>query len=184
MKKRANSKYPSVTKVLGIYQDFSKIPKHLLDNAIERGIDVHGYAAAYCRNLWFPQNPEYEGFYKSFRDWFDNIVSEVLLVEQRLYNHIHGYTGQLDLLAILKGDTRPTIIDFKTPLRLYPIWAAQGAAYKHLAKKFEPYQVASLRLDPKGGNAKFTDYKDTNRDFKAFLNALYAYKYFMKGGEI
>lgn len=178
--KRTNSKYPSVTQVLGIYQDFSKIPKHLLDNAIERGNNVHNYAASYSRGLWFPENPEYSGFYKSFRDWFDSVVLEVILAEQRLIDIIHCYTGQLDLLAILKGDTRPTIIDYKTPLRLYPIWAAQGAAYKHLAKKFEPYQVASLRLDPKGGNAKFTDYKDSDRDLRAFLNALYAYKYFMK----
>lgn len=178
MNKRTKSKYPSVTEVLGIYQDFTKIPKHLLDNAQARGIDVHGYAASYCRGLWFPENPEYSGYYKSFRIWFDVVVSKVILVEQRLSDEIHGYTGQLDLLAVLKGDYLPTIIDFKTPLRLYPIWAAQGAAYKNLCKQYEPYQVASLRLDPKGGNAKFTDYKDTERDFKAFLNALYAYKYF------
>jgi hypothetical protein len=178
--------YPSVTQVLGLYQDFSKIPPERLELACERGKDVHAYCAAYAKGFWSPIPESGPGYCQSFREWFDEYVKEVYLVEKRITDKTLGFTGQLDLVARLKHDMWTTTIDYKTPLALQPVWAAQLSAYNHLvkielSKPQWPSRCGSLRLDPKGKSAKFKEYSDSRRDFMAFQNALYAYKYFIGG---
>lgn len=178
--------YVSVTQVLAKYQDFSRVSEDRLALACERGTAVHNFCAAHAQGLWIPKPREYAGYCESFQRWFDAYVDEVLLVEERLIDETLGFLGHPDLVARLKHDKHPTVIDYKTPVALNPIWAAQVAAYKHLTKIRLPElrwpdRCASLRLDPDGRLAKFKDYADSARDLQAFLNALTAHKYFLGG---
>lgn len=175
----------SVTEILSKYQDFSNVPEDRLALACERGTAVHSYCAAYAKGLWVSVPADAEGYCKSFQTWFDEYVEEVLLVEEELADETLGFIGHPDLIARLKGDDTATVTDLKTPVALQAVWSAQLAAYRHLARvRYGPMvdRCGSLRLDPKGKPAKFKGYSDSRRDFMAFQNALYAHKYFVKGG--
>lgn len=173
-------KYPSVTEVLGKYTDFSTIRPEVLEAACERGTAVHAYCAAYAHNLWVPADG-LEGYCQSFRNWFDSTVEKVILVEHELIDETYGYIGHLDLLAVLKGDKVPAVIDYKSPSVKGKTWGAQGAAYLNLAKKHKPRRFGSLRLKKDGGHAIFDSYQDSARDLQAFLAALTAHRYFIRG---
>ena len=168
--------YPSVTTVLGKYQDFSSVPEDRLALAIDRGKAVHAYCAAYALGLWAPEPKEHAGYCLSFRRWFDMMVVEVHSVEQQFIDEVLGFTGTPDFTGILKGDTDTAVVDWKTPVTLNPVWDAQTAAYQHLTKA---KRRGSLRLDPDGKEAKFKAYSNDNQAFQAFLNALVAHKYFI-----
>jgi len=107
------------------------------------------------------------------------LITEIELIDGEL-----GFAGHPDLICTIKGDTKSTLVDLKTPLAESPIWKPQLAAYRHLALRagYDIGRVGSLRLKPDGGRAIFTEYTDEKADFAAFLNALMIAKYF-KGGK-
>jgi hypothetical protein len=171
--------YP-VTTVLGVYTDFNAIRPDILEAAKLRGNAVHGAAAAYAKGLFVPPLPfDWQGYFDSFRRWFDACVKEVLFVEKRFFDEIFLYDGKPDLGAVLKDDRR-VIVDYKTPVAEYPTWKSQIAAYCELAKKTYPpeFEAVSLRLKKDGGAAKATVYDFSQNDYAAFLSALTAYRYF------
>jgi len=171
--------YPSVTEILAKYCDFSVVRPEVLEAACNRGSWVHAYCAAYAQNLWMSAPDGLEGYCQSFKNWFDAMVVKVILVEHELVDKVYGYVGHLDLLALLKGDKQPSVVDYKTPLTKGATWGGQGAAYLNLAKKYKPWRFGSLRLKADGGPAIFDPYQETKRDFQAFVNALYAHRYFL-----
>lgn len=181
-------KYPSVTEILGKYQDFSMIPPERLALACDRGKAVHAYCAAYAAGIWIPRPKGSEGYCESYVTWFNEYVEEVFLIEEELVDKTFGFVGHPDLIARLKGDKAATVVDLKTPVALLRIWAVQLASYLHLAKTKLPLPLTkafvsgcgSLRLDPRGKPAKFKHYTDSAQDFQAFLNALTAHKFFIK----
>ena len=178
--------YPSSTEVLGLYSDLSQIPTAVLNNAARRGTQVHEICAAQALGVpYFGEIPtDCAGYVLSFEAWFEAMVEEVLLVEERLYDHDLGYCGQVDLVARLRGDPGLAVIDLKTPVNEYVTWGAQLASYQNLVVKagFDARRVLTLRLDKNGGRAKPTEYTDPNRDMQAFVAALTAYRYFIMRG--
>ena len=177
---------PSVTQVLGVYQDFSKVPADVLQYAQNRGSLVHKICGCIARGVPYLGEipPDHAGYVLSFRNWFDTAVEEVVLVEERLYDYDLGYHGKPDLIVRIKGDRFLTLPDLKTPQAVYPVWAAQCAAYRNLARKndHDVQRQGSLRLDPHGGRAKLTEYMDDTRDMAAFSAALTAHRYFIPNG--
>lgn len=170
----------SVTQVLGVFADFDKIRPDVLEEAQRRGTAVHNAAAAHALGLWSNSLPEiWQGYFKSFRNWFDKYVAEVIFVEERFHDDIFYFHGKPDLGAKLI-DGRFVIPDYKTPVTEYPTWKSQVAAYRHLAHKKYDYnfECMSLRLDKNGGPAKAAIYRYSDDDFAAFLSALNAYRYF------
>ncbi|KKL98766.1 hypothetical protein LCGC14_1821120 [marine sediment metagenome] len=68
----------SVTQALSPFSDFSGIDPEVLQHAAERGSRVHRACAAYA--LGFPAlglHDEDEGYFESFKGWFDEYVSDV-----------------------------------------------------------------------------------------------------------
>ena len=129
---------------------------------------------------------EVQPFFDSFRRWADAMVDEVLWCEGRLTHGTYRYTGKPDLICIMRGDSLPTVVDFKTPVAKGPLWAAQLAAYRELwldNSDHDDARCASLRIrrEP-GARAIFDEYSgaDSARDFQAFLHALYAYRWFKR----
>ena len=176
--------YPSVTQVLGKYQDFSQIPPERLEAACERGTAVHAFCAAHAKGLWAPMPLGAEGYCQSFTKWFDKYVKKVIFVEKELICPTYGFIGHPDICCIIKGDKDLSLGDLKTPIALQPVWKAQLASYKHLTKVWingagvKIKRVFSLRLRVNGSMPIFNEYSDSARDFQAFINALTAHKYF------
>lgn len=178
-----NQKYPSVTQVLKKYQDFSMINPDVLETAASRGTAVHASCAAYANKKFIPcSDKKHTGYVKSFMTWFDQMVIDVHLVETRLTDENFGFTGCPDLVATLKGDGLPTLIDNKTPATFHSIWGGQMAAYMLLCRrraKLFVHRCITLRLKPNGKMPIVDSYTESARDLQAFLSALYAHKYFI-----
>ena len=171
--------YPSVTEILGLYFDKSKINPSKLEYAASRGSEVHAICAAKAKKVWVPTiPPDCAGYILSFQIWFDANVKKVIFVEEEFIDTVHGYKGHPDMVVALV-DRAVILVDLKTPLQKIKIWRGQMAAYKNL---IEPKQkidrIGSLRLSPKGKPPTFDEYQDSVMDFTAFLAALSAFKYF------
>ena len=174
-------KYVRVTEILGQYTDFSRIPGPVLEHASARGTEVHAICSAIATGMWVPSiSEECHGYVDSFRRWFE-LVDEVLLVEERLYDRTFYYTGQVDLIVRLRGDKSPRVVDLKTPITKGRTWAAQIAAYNRLAEFDRGIlcrNSGTLRLSPHGRTAKFDPCNPPAEALAAFLSALTAYRYF------
>ena len=176
--------FPTVTETIQPYVDFSRIPPDVLNHASLRGTEVHRICLdVYAKGLpVLGIDPECRGYVDSFIRWFDQIVDEVLLTEERLFDEALGYSGQLDLLVRTKqGEVWLT--DMKTPLVLSKSWKVQVAAYRNLLitqKGITPDRCGSLRLDPNGKAAKVDWYEGVKaaQDFNIFLSALNCFRYF------
>lgn len=178
------SPLPSVTQVLAPFVDYSKVPKHLLEAASERGTRVHAICAARLLGLWHPPiTDEVAPYVRSFEGWA-RVVTDVVLIEAELEDTAHGYAGHPDALLVIRGDSGPSAIDWKTPRACMPSWRVQLAAYRNLfeVNGHEVIRQFSLRLCPDGGSAKLNEYTGTiGQDFSAFVSALNCHKYFHGG---
>lgn len=173
-------KYVSVTQALSPWVDFSGIPSDVLSAACRRGGVVHAAAASYARGLWIRSlAPSYQGYFESFKNWFDKYVDKVLLVEIRLSCDVYGIIGKPDLVCILI-DGRYVVVDHKTPVSEKPTWKCQLAAYRYLVSttSLGIPECMSLILKGDGSPAKACPYQYSDDDFAAFLAALTAYRYF------
>lgn len=182
---------PSVTQVLGRWQDFSAIRPEILAYAAERGSVAHrvcaSYATAFQRSDWLAMGlikggvgvpEEVRGYVKSFIDWFDLAVAEVLFVEAEVVSAF-GYVGHFDLGVRLK-DGRLALIDLKTPVANQKIWALQLAAYwgaciETFGVEFEV--LFSLRLNKDGGEAKLKPYDNHPQHLAIFLGGLNMFRF-------
>ncbi|MDD4340296.1 MAG: hypothetical protein PHV00_11510 [Syntrophales bacterium] len=177
---------PSVTEVIAPWVDFSGIPPGVLNHASERGTEVHRV----CLDLYARGLPvigidgEVRGYLDSFRRWLDKMADQALLIEERLFDQAHGYSGQLDLIVWTRPEygSETWLVDLKTPLALSKSWRVQISAYRSLAisqRGITPEHCGSLRLDPNGGAAKVDWYDGSaDRDFSVFLSCLNAYRFF------
>jgi hypothetical protein len=172
-------KFYSVTTVISPYVDFSMVPPDRLQYAAERGKLIHAAAAAHAQGLWvMPLPQDHQGYFDSFRRWFDQYVKQVIWVEKELINTTYGFYGHPDILAVLiSGET--VLIDYKTPATEQRSWRIQLSAYSHLAKV---EKTMALKLDAEGKAARAIVYTNSKLHFAVFLSALNAYRYF-KGGE-
>lgn len=123
---------PSVTELMAPYLD----KRWFTAESRVRGTVVHAACAAHLKCLWVaPLIPDYQGYFDSFRAWADAAIDSVMLVEARLSDRRLGYTGQLDIVAKLRGPLGPVaVIDIKTGTTVSKTWPVQVAAYRHLAK--------------------------------------------------
>jgi hypothetical protein len=172
----------SVTTVLGPFTDFSSVPSGILEKAITRGKDTHRYSIAYALGMLFQEVPDYiKGYFDSFKRWFDKYVEKVYFAEVLLKDEILGFHGHPDLFVRMV-DGRDVVPDIKTPAVESPTWKAQLSAYRHLVKVNErlPEYPECMALQPRkdGREAKAILYNYADRDFRAFLSALNAYRYF------
>jgi len=178
--------FPSATEVLGLYVDWSQVPEGVLEHAAKRGTKVHETCGCIASGVPYMRGIDEEcaPYVKSFQDWFDAVVEEVYLVEERLYDKVLGYCGQMDLVLLLKGDAEASLWDIKTGAAEGKTWAAQVASYRHMVnEQIRPVgRAGSIRLDKNGGRAKLSESGDVAADFGAFVNALVAYRYFLLGG--
>jgi len=177
---------PHVTEVISHvgqhWLNFDAIPPDKLEAASQRGTDFHRLAAAHLNRHWIDDIPDScVGFLKSFVEWADAFVEEVVMVEKTLTHPTLHYQGTPDAIVRIKGDTCLALIDWKTPKVASKSWRLQLAAYRELASRNRTPigRVASLQPHPEGGRAKFTGYtKSLTADFAVFLSGLNWWRYF------
>jgi hypothetical protein len=152
---------------------------------MERGTAVHESMTAHALGLWSPPLPEeWQPYFDSGRRWFDLMVERVLLVEKRLIDKGREYCGKPDLIAILKGDKEPSLVDYKTSQtidkRRSP-WPLQIASYRRLAEVdcgIICHRGLSVRLMKDGGAAKVDEHSNYARDLNVFIGMANAHNYF------
>ena len=174
--------YPSVTQVLSLYSDFSMVNPNVLENAAQRGTDVHRICSNIALGLWVANIPDdCAGFVLSFQSWFLSTVETVLLSEPEMIDQDNGYIGHPDMVCRIKEDPALTIVDLKTPAATHPSWRLQLAAYRNLSEKSE-HQVGralSLRLKADGSRPIVDEYTGSYaHDLSIFLNALTVWRFY------
>lgn len=173
--------FPSVTEVLSPWSDFSMIQQSVLQMAAERGTAVHNACFAYAGGVpVVGVRPDVEPYLTSFRRWFDKVVDDVMLCEQRITDDKFGFHGEPDLLVRSKHQ-EIILTDIKTPVTKMKTWRVQLAAYNNLCEKYTGiniHRVGSLRLSPDGKTPKMDYYDYQSQDFNIFLSCLNTYKYF------
>ncbi|HNR12874.1 MAG TPA: hypothetical protein PKM59_06130 [Thermodesulfobacteriota bacterium] len=183
-----------VTELASILTRYWSVPDETLKDAQQRGTLVHSLCAAYARSRTFHETSDKDirggqGYFLSFKRWFDDYVAEVVSVETS-YTNIVGIIGHPDLVAVIRGDQAPSIIDLKTAAAHDKIWRLQMAGYKHIVRNHAisngatpPERIFSLRLDPNGGPAKLREYTDTYLDDLAVLFSLVNIQRFIDSAE-
>jgi len=174
--------YLRVTEVLKPFVSFDHINPVVLQKACERGTRVHRYAELYAKGEYFPEpEPELAGYVKSFTRWFDEMVEEVLYLELRLYDDNLRITGQVDLIARLRGcSDSSVVIDYKTAANASLSWNLQLAAYKHLVIGYEglyPHRRIALQLFKDGSFPKIIEYTSP-QDWEIYKGILAAVRFF------
>ena len=175
------------TQPLKPFNKFDQIHPDVLDYASERGTTIHHACHVYGQGgfvLTSQWPPDYHGFFYSYMNWFDKYVEKVIDTEIELIDEDLDLVGHPDLLCIIIGDTKITLVDLKTPLAESFTWKPQLSCYRHLAIKngYDIGRVGSLRLKGNGGRAIFSEYTDSAADFAAYMNMLMIEKYRLSEG--
>lgn len=171
------SEYPSVTEILSTYEDWSNIPEGVLEVAAKRGTAVHNSCFAYTQGSFLlPSKYEQYPHVASFVRWFDEYVDKVILAEQRLYDDTYRFSGRPDLICVLRGETLPIVVDYKSPVTEGKTWRLQLAGYQRLAKDHNVCRGMALKLSPEGKPAKAIPYESA-QDMAIFLQMVGIHHY-------
>lgn len=170
----------SVTRVLSPFIDKSWFK----DEHCLRGSYVHNALKNHLQGVWMlPPPEEYKGYIESGIWWLSENVDKVLLVEDtdktRMIDPIHKYSGLMDLIATLKINPLPGIVDWKTSISFAITWAGQCAAYWNLARINgfpDAGWACSVRLRKSGKIAIANFFPNLNLELQYFLNANAAYR--------
>jgi RecB family exonuclease len=178
--------YPRVSDILSPYskKDFESISPEVLAHAAERGTKVHKYCTGYVRGLWLPDiEEECQPYVDSFIQWYDKNCDKTLFYESRLYDDALRYTGEIDLIVILKDGSR-TLVDIKTSATVSKSWIVQLAAYKNLlsVNNIEINYTLNLQVCKTGKLAKEYSHNAENltQAWDLFKGLIKAYDYFIR----
>jgi hypothetical protein len=143
---------PRVTSILSPYADWSNIPPDVLEAACIRGTGVHEACTAHALGLFSPVPDVYRGYFDSYLRWFDAVVDDVMIVEERL-SSAFGFCGQPDLVVRSKQN-ETLLVDLKSTLMHPRTFMLQCAAYTHLVERnYEPIKIdraGTLHLSKEG----------------------------------
>lgn len=189
--------YPSVTTALSIIHKpqleqwrgnvGNEEADRVMHEAADIGTEVHSYCDLINSGITdFTVPDELSPIVDAYKHWFKSAVKEVISTETLIVSHRYQYAGRFDLLAILKGDKLPTVVDIKTSRDIYPDMGLQLAAYQQGLKEagIKANRRLILHLDKiTKGKSKTKEYRDHARDLNMFLYALELYRYF-EGGKL
>ena len=182
---------PSVTTVLGAIRSLALEhwrgelgnveADRQMGEAAEIGKAVHRLCHAYNigQSFIIPDGIVGELF-SAYRGWFAGNVDKVIFAEKVVVSRKYSYAGTADLLAIIKGDTVPALIDVKCTGGFWPTMPLQLAGYREaiLEGGGQVDRRLIIRLDKDElGLLQVKEYTEHTRDFNAFLCALGLYRY-------
>lgn len=177
--------YPRVTSILGVLDKpglaqwrgrVGNVEANRVSTAgREIGTRFHEIAADINRGLhqqrgWQPPEDLRTMAY-AYIDWLNARVSEVVEVERLVVSNRRTYAGTCDLVAIMRGDELPTVLDIKTSNQVSPDWPLQLIAYKLALAEEGIYTMRRIVVRvPKKGEilAEEYEYYDHEDDAEAF----------------
>ncbi len=182
-----SNKYYRVTEVLQPFSDFDHIPEKNVKRAADRGQRVHDYCSAYALGgTIIDVDIDCKPYFKSFKLWFNEYVTEVHISEQRFYSRGDMLTGKLDLYCFSQSMGGNLIIDIKTPQIYSASWQLQTAAYQRLLMVNEITPAINgrgcLMLSRKGHMAIFKPQEDFEGAWNIYQGLLNAYIFFDLSG--
>lgn len=170
----------SVTEVFSPYVRYDHINQDVLRAAAERGTLVHDAIADHLDGGFPVLDESVQGYFNAAVSFLENVL-EIGLFEIRLTSDIHQFTGQLDLVCRMIGDSSWILVDWKTSALISKSWPLQLAAYTHLVRannfQFNIGRMTAVQLR-RDGTFKVNEYTNEHYHFNLFLNALAVMKYF------
>lgn len=176
---------PNVTSIIAALTDYSKIPPDQLEIARQQGIQIHKMVELDCRGdldlEHFFSDDAVGWMHGHYQGWLKFKADTGFLCwdsERRVYHHLLGYAGTLDLAGILphlEGREKRAIIDVKRSLFGGPSIGLQTIGYQDARnaiverdRRTERRFALVLRAD---GTYRLTEYDDHD-DRAAFLACL------------
>lgn len=174
--------YLRVTEVLQPFSKLDLINPEVLAKAADRGTRVHKYCEMHALGLFVEEyDQDCKNYVEAFKKWFDEWVVEVLFMEVRLNHEKYRISGKPDMVARLKYDKEPSLIDFKTPQAAQISWDLQTAAYDMLIEDIMGVKVGRrfcLMLPKDDSRIKISEYYDRDKSIRLYLNALELYRFY------
>ena len=186
-----NQRFPSVTTALGAIRSLAlehwrgELGNVEADRQMEEAADigkaVHRLCHAYNvgQSFIIPDGIVGELF-SAYRGWFAGNVDRVVFAEKVVVSRKYRYAGTADLLAIIKGDMVPAVIDVKCTGGFWPTMPLQLAGYREaiLEEGGQVNRRLIVRLDKdEPGLLQVKEFTEHSRDFHVFLCALGLYRY-------
>lgn len=174
--------YLRVTDILSRYSKLDYVDAHILEEACERGSQVHSLCEEYSKNLVMPFVEEnLKGYFESFKNWFDKYVEKVVLTELRINDYFYKVSGKFDFVLKFKDEKFLSLVDLKTSSSISKTWPLQTAAYSDMITRNLGIEISKrgcLMLSKDGKPARFVEYSNQIRDIKLFESCLLTHRYF------
>ena len=175
--------YTRVSKILGMFQDFSHIDPNILKLKCEIGSQVHNAIEAHYKKEFYPTCLRAQEYYAGFKNALEGELQNYkpILLEKRFYSEELLLTGRID--GIFENEGKKTLIDYKTSAQANKkVWGLQLALYCMLMKEngiadVSQAKVLHLKRD---GKFKLIDLSPTEQDFELAKRAVKLYFHFNK----
>lgn len=171
---------PGVTSLLAPLNNFSAVPRDVLEAACFRGKAVHSCCEWHDLGeldestvdaKWLP----YLDAWRAFRA---EHVTEWELIEAPVYHKTLGYAGTLDRFGTV--DEKRAFVDIKTSAVVYPSVGPQLSAYREALNTMTPSLEKAERITVQlgaDGKYKITKHKNDAADWSVFVSCLTIHNY-------
>lgn len=169
--------YPSVSTVLSILADYSRVPREVLERKRQIGKATHKAIELYSADELDPESvdPAIQPYLESWIKFVATKPLRVIASERIVYSKKYRVAGTFDLGVEFADEPGVNwLLDLKCTYDMAPETALQTAAYLELNNENDEVKFtkrAGLQLKPDGSMAEFYPYTG-RQDFLLFLNAL------------
>lgn len=168
---------PSVSTILSLFADYSRVPRATLEAKRLLGRAVHKAIELYEAGTLDPESidPLWEPYFEGWIRLKGDMPFKVFAAEEIVYSKRFGYCGRLDLNAELEGARWQ--IDVKCVDAMSPATALQTAGYAEAWNEMHPdmkiTKRAGVQLRPDGSYRLYAYNAPEHRtDLNIFLNAV------------
>lgn len=168
-------RYARVTEVLGQFNDFSGIPKDVLENKCAIGTQVHEAINSDITGDFPFVDEQSVGYFDSFLQWKKIMAPEFVETETRYFDDGLRLTGCIDCLIRIPGEVLPLLVDFKTSAQEGKTWSMQAHLYRYLLKengKSVAARFLFIKLDKYGAMPKVFEYRASDQIMGECLKAV------------
>jgi len=178
--------YARVSDIMRPWEDFSMIPKDILERKTRIGNDVH--EAIYLHNECIPSialREEAGGYFLSFLRWTKFTGARIPFSEIRLYDEVFRLTGKYDALVRMPNEDGLILVDWKTVAtctkEMNRNWALRGGLYQYLMRQNDLPNISErfmyIQLDPHGELPKVREYHFSSELMSDCLAHIQSYRY-------